>query len=134
MVSFVAFQAPRPFFLEYCPVTDFELDPIFPHYSYPQSRLLKIPVFKLKSLFVFHRAWTVIINMIVEFLQVIHEFLISDNKVWSSLYTYLFFSCLCDWMARAFPFSKDKSACSIFVNSWSLWVLMPCVQIRLYVQ
>ena len=51
--------------------------------------LLKISVFELNIRFVFHRTCTVDIQSIVELLQLIPDFLTSDNKV--KLPVYIFF-------------------------------------------
>ena len=49
---------------------------------------LKIPVFELNNIFVFHRTKDVNIQSIVKLLQLIYDFLTSDNKVRSSVYIF----------------------------------------------
>ena len=51
--------------------------------------MLKIPVFELNDRFVFHQTCAVAIQSILEFLLLIHDLLISCNKVRSFVYVFL---------------------------------------------
>ena len=51
--------------------------------------LLKIPVFELNNRLAFHRTRAVDIQLIIELLQLTHDFLISGNKVRSSVYIFI---------------------------------------------
>ena len=50
--------------------------------------LLKIPVFELNIPFVFHRTWAIDIQSILEFLQLIYDFLASNNTVIPFVYVF----------------------------------------------
>ena len=57
-------------------------------FIFPTQFLLKIPVFELNNRLVFHRTQAVDIQSIIDLLQLIHDFLISGNKVRSSVYIF----------------------------------------------
>ena len=50
---------------------------------------LKIPTFDLNNPFVFHQTGAVDMQSLLEFLQLIHDFLSSGNKVRCSIYVFL---------------------------------------------
>ena len=49
---------------------------------------LKIPVFQLNNLLLFHRTWAIDIQSILEFLQLIHDFLDNGNIFRSRIYIF----------------------------------------------
>ena len=57
-------------------------------YFFSTALQLKIPAFKFNNRFVFHRTWVIYIQSILEFLDLIHDFLANGNIVRSSLYIF----------------------------------------------
>ena len=52
---------------------------------FPTQLLLIIPVFELNVLFVFHQTWAINMQSILEFSQLIHDFLVNHNTVTPSV-------------------------------------------------
>ena len=50
--------------------------------------MLKIPAFELNVPFVFHRTRAIDVQLILKFLQLIHDFLASNSTVTPSVYTF----------------------------------------------
>ena len=97
-------------------------------------------MFELNNRFVFHWTWTVDIQLIIELLQLIHDFLTSGNKITSYVYTFLILLITdVSWWTNVSGlfFSLDAKynwASSNPMHPCSFWALTSSAQILMYVQ
>ena len=105
---------------------------------YSTQLLLKITTFELNYSFVFHRIWAIDIQLRLEFLQLIYDFLTSNKTVTTSFYMFSIVRFLlwkCGRMAKALRCSLvtgvRRADSNPVLHRRSLWIWMSRTEVLL---